>query len=251
MVTLRLLLCGCLVLCSAGVWAQDDEPAKDKNEAGPVSDVKLSDSRDRTSYGIGRNIGESLKNDELEIDVKLLARGIADVLGGVGSPQTEDEFREALQEFQKAMSEKATAKNEEFLKANSKKEGVKTLPSGLQYQVLKAGKGKKPTAKDTVKAHYKGTLVSGKVFDSSYDRGEPAEFPLSGVIKGWTEGVPLMQVGAKYKFWIPSDLAYGPRGRPPVIAPNSVLVFEIELLDVTDGEEAADEAPAPKLKLKK
>jgi len=249
MVSSRHVMCGILILCGATAGAQNDAPAKSK-DAAAQSSVELNDGRDRVSYGIGRNIGESLKGDELDVDVALLARGIADALGGVESPQTDEEFKEALQEFQKAMSNKALAKNEDFLKANAKKEGVKSLPSGLQYQVLKEGKGKKPTAKDTVEAHYKGMLPSGKVFDSSYDRGEPAQFPLSGVIKGWTEGVPLMQVGAKYKFWIPSDLAYGPKGRPPVIPPNSLLVFEIELLDVIPGD-AGDLEPAPKLKLKK
>ncbi|MCY2968147.1 MAG: FKBP-type peptidyl-prolyl cis-trans isomerase [Planctomycetota bacterium] len=246
MISLRHLLCGLLALCCATSWAQDDAPAK----PAPKKAVELKDSKDRASYGIGRNIGDSLKNDGLDVDVTLLARGIADALAGTENPQTEEEFRDAITAFQKSIQDKAAAKNEEFLKANAKKEGVKSLPSGLQYQVLKEGKGKKPTAKDTVEAHYKGTLLSGKVFDSSYDRGEPAQFPLSGVIKGWTEGVPLMQVGAKYKFWIPSDLAYGPRGRPPVIAPNSVLIFEIELLKVIAEEEGGDE-PEPQLKVKK
>ena len=126
-----------------------------------------------------------------------------------------------------------------------------TTASGLQYRVLRKGAGANPKATSNVKVNYHGWLDGGKVFDSSYDRGEPAQFPLSGVIKGWTEGVPLMQVGAKYRFWIPSDLAYGPSGRPPVIPPHSVLIFEVELLDVIGGEADAGDEPAPELKLKK
>jgi len=237
-----------LLVCAATAGAQDKDEAPKAAEEAPA--IELKDDRERASYGIGRNIGDSLKNDDLDVDIKLLAKGIADALGGVKNPQSEEQFREAIAALQKAVSEKAVAKNDEFLKANAKKEGVKTTASGLQYQVLKEGKGKKPTAKDTVEAHYKGTLLNGKQFDSSYDRGEPAQFPLTGVIKGWTEGVPLMTVGSKYKFWIPSDLAYGPRGRPPVIPANSLLVFEIELLDIVPTEAPADEIE-PQLKLKK
>ena len=248
MISPRGLMWSLLLLCAATAGAQEKDDAPKAADEGPA--IELKDSRERASYGIGRNIGDSLKNDDLDVDLKLLARGIADALSNAKNPQTDEEFREAIAEFQKAMSEKAITKNDEFLKADGKKEGVKTTASGLQYQVLKEGKGKKPTAKDTVEAHYKGTLLSGKQFDSSYDRGEPAQFPLSGVIKGWTEGVPLMTVGSKYKFWIPSDLAYGPRGRPPVIPANSLLVFEIELLDIVPAEAPAEDAE-PQLKLKK
>jgi FKBP-type peptidyl-prolyl cis-trans isomerase len=236
MIALRHLMCGLLVLGGAAAWAQDKDAEKTEKPAAKKSAVELKDARGKASYGIGRNIGNQLKSDELDVDVALLAKGISEALADIENPLSEDDFREAITEFQKAMQDKAAAKNDEFLKKNSKEKGVKTTDSGLQYMVIKEGKGKKPTAKDTVEAHYKGTLLNGKVFDSSYDRGEPAQFPLSGVIKGWTEGVPLMTVGSKYKFWIPSDLAYGPRGRPPVIPPNSLLVFEIELLDVVAAE---------------
>jgi len=258
MIALRHMLCGLLVLGGVSAWAQDKDEEKAEKPAGKKSAVELKDARGKASYGIGRNIGTQLKNDELDVDVDLLAKGIAEALADFENPLTEEDFREAITEFQKSMQDKAVAKNDEFLKKNGKEKGVKTTESGLQYTVIKEGKGKKPTAKDTVEAHYKGTLLNGKVFDSSYDRGEPAQFPLSGVIKGWTEGVPLMTVGSKYKFWIPSDLAYGPRGRPPVIPPNSLLVFEIELLDVVaaDGkaksgdDEAGDDEPDLKVKKK-
>jgi FKBP-type peptidyl-prolyl cis-trans isomerase FkpA len=121
---------------------------------------------------------------------------------------------------------------EDFLAGNKSKEGVKTTPSGLQYKVLKEGKGAKPKATDVVKVHYRGTLVDGTEFDSSYKRGEPIEFPLNGVIKGWTEGVQLMTPGSKYQFFIPSELAYGEEGRPPTIPGNSALIFEVELIEV-------------------
>ena len=130
------------------------------------------------------------------------------------------------------MAETDLEKGEAFLKENAKKEGVKTTASGLQYKVLKEGEGKSPKATDTVKVHYKGTLIDGKEFDSSYKRGEPIEFPLNGVIPGWTEGVQLMKEGAKYQFTIPSKLAYGERGAGGVIPPNATLIFEVELIQV-------------------
>jgi FKBP-type peptidyl-prolyl cis-trans isomerase len=147
-----------------------------------------------------------------------------------------------MQERQKAeraaQAEKAKQEGEAFLAENAKREGVKTTDSGLQYEVLQEGEGKKPTAEDRVTVHYKGTLISGEEFDSSYARGQPVTFPLSNVIPGWTEGVQLMSPGAKYKFYIPSDLAYGERGAGVKIGPNETLIFEVELLSVNDeGEE--------------
>jgi FKBP-type peptidyl-prolyl cis-trans isomerase len=209
--------------------------ADDKPKAAP-SDVELKTQQDRVSYGIGRSIGDNIKSDGLEVDVKMLARGITDALAGLESPQTMEEFEAAFLAMRKELQAQVVVKNKKFLEENGKKEGVKTTESGLQYQVLRAGKGKKPTATDSVKAHYHGTFINGKVFDSSVDREEPAVFPLNRVIPGWTEGLQLMQVGAKYRFWIPSDLAYGPDGRPGIAA-NSVLVFEVELLDVIAAEE--------------
>lgn len=241
MTRLRHLLCGLLTLGCVAVFAQDDAP-----KTAAKKPVELSTAAERASYGIGRFFGNQLKSDGLDVDLALLTRGIADAMEGVEDAQSQEDFQAAIEELQKAVQKKIAKKNEEFLKTVDKEKGVKSTESGLRYQVIKEGKGASPTAKDSVEAHYKGTLVDGKVFDSSYDRGEPATFPLSGVIKGWTEGVPLMKVGAKYKFWIPSELAYGARGRPG-IPPNAILIFEIELLKVIP----ADGGDEPELKIKK
>ncbi|HBY85112.1 MAG TPA: peptidylprolyl isomerase, partial [Colwellia sp.] len=155
-------------------------------------------------------------------------------------------MKEKQQAAAVAASEASLADGAKFLADNAKKEGVQVTESGIQYVVLTPGEGDKPLATDTVKVHYKGTFLNGETFDSSYERNEPAVFPLNRVIKGWTEGVQLMPLGAKYKFTIPSDLAYGPNGNPPRIPGNSVLEFEIELLEIQKAEEApkADEHAA-------
>ena len=197
---------------------------------------ELKNDRERVSYGIGMNIGGQLKSQPFELDLELIVRGIRDAFAGKESSQSPEEFREAVENLQKETQANAEKAAKEFMAKNAKEEGVKSTKSGLQYQVVKLGEGKRPTAKDSVKAHYKGTFLNGKTFDSSYDRGEPSVFPLNGVIKGWTEGVQLMPVGSKYRFWIPSELAYGPQGRPG-IPPNSLLVFEIELIEVIAAED--------------
>ncbi len=187
---------------------------------------------------IGQQIGQQLKAEGLEIDANTLAASINDVL-------TDQEPRLSMADMQAVMMKTQQArvskmeteakenkeKGEKFLEENKKKSGVKSTSSGLQYEVLKEGKGKSPKATDTVSVHYKGTLLDGTQFDSSYDRGEPAQFKLNQVIRGWTEGLQLMKTGAKYRFFIPGDLAYGPQGRPG-IPPNALLTFEVELLDV-------------------
>jgi FKBP-type peptidyl-prolyl cis-trans isomerase FklB len=204
----------------------------------------LTNPKQRTSYALGANVANSLKRQDLDLDAKAFAAGAADTLAGKPA-LTPDEIKEALDSLQKRMMEKAQAEaqkygngeknlkdGEAFLAANAKKEGVKATASGLQYKVLKSGSGASPKATDTVKVHYHGTLIDGTVFDSSVDRGEPVEFPLDGVIAGWTEGVQLMKVGDKFLFTIPSKLAYGPEGRGGKIGPNSTLVFEVELLEI-------------------
>jgi FKBP-type peptidyl-prolyl cis-trans isomerase len=170
---------------------------------------------------------------------------------------TEDEARAALMQLQKEMQEKQQAKaaaegdankkeGEAFLAANKGKEGVVTLPSGLQYKILTPGTGPKPTATDSVVCNYKGTLINGTEFDSSYKRGEPATFPVTGVIKGWTEALQLMPVGSKWQLFIPSDLAYGARGTPGgPIGPNATLIFEVELMSIKDKNPPPDKVPAP------
>jgi FKBP-type peptidyl-prolyl cis-trans isomerase FklB len=205
----------------------------------------LKDQNDRTSYSIGYQIGGDLKRQGVGINPELMVKGVQDALGGKEPLMTLEEMQQELvtlkqkivasqQEEQKKAAAENLAKGEAFLAENAKKEGVKTLPSGLQYQVLKKGEGTPPKATDTVTVQYRGTLIDGTEFDSSYSRGQPATFPLNRVIKGWTEGVQLMKPGAKYKFFIPPALAYGPRGAGPEIGPESTLIFEVELISIDE-----------------
>jgi len=193
----------------------------------------------RLSYIVGENMATQLKNDGLELDTAALVLALNDVYAGNASRLTQAEKQSTVEEIQKlsqAKQAEAHAKNKAegaaYLAENSKKDGVTTTSSGLQYKSLVAGNGDKPTASDTVKVHYKGTLTDGTVFDSSYDRGQPAVFPVTGVIAGWVEALQLMNVGDKYELTIPSDLAYGAHGSGPVIGPDATLVFEVELLGI-------------------
>lgn len=203
----------------------------------------LKTDKDKVSYSIGLDIGTNFKRQSVDLDQKALAAGIADGLSGGKPLLTEDEVRKVLAQFQQQMAAKAQAmaqqladknqkEGEAFLAENKKKKGVITLPSGLQYRVITAGTGKIPKATDTVTTHYRGTLIDGTEFDSSYKRGEPASFPVNGVVKGWTEALQLMKVGSKWQLVIPSNLAYGPQGAGQVIGPNATLIFEIELLSI-------------------
>ena len=192
---------------------------------------------DKVSYalgiGIGRRLADMGANDIVTED---FAAAMKDVLTGAELKIDEAEAQALVQEYlQKKGEEKVKAvkaEGENFLAENAKKEGVVTLPSGLQYQVLKEGNGKSPKATDQVKCHYEGTLINGKIFDSSYRRNEPATFPLNGVIAGWTEGLQLMKEGAKYRFFIPFNLAYGTRGAGQDIPPYAALIFDVELIEV-------------------
>lgn len=197
----------------------------------------------RLSYIVGENMATQLKNDGIDLDTGALVLAVADVVAGNPSRLTEDVKRSTVEEIQKlsqaqqqsANVEKSEKNSEDgiaYLAENSTKEGVTTTDTGLQYKSLVAGDGKKPKASDTVKVHYKGTLIDGTVFDSSYDRGEPATFPIGGVIPGWTEALQLMNVGEKIELVIPSELAYGANGSGPVIGPDATLVFEVELLGI-------------------
>ncbi|PAW86627.1 MAG: hypothetical protein B9S33_07745 [Pedosphaera sp. Tous-C6FEB] len=208
--------------------------------------MTLKDNKDKVSYSIGLNIAKSMKQEGLDINPDALAAAMKDVFAGAKPQLSEEEVQTVMQEFQKDMMAKRAkgqqeglaknkAEGEKFLADNKKKEGIKTTASGLQYKVIKDGTGKTPKATDTVSTHYRGTLISGKEFDSSYKRGEPAEFPVNGVIKGWTEALQLMKEGAKWQLFIPSDLAYGERGAGQDIGPNSTLIFDIELLKVKAG----------------
>ncbi len=234
-----------------------EKPAeKPVEKPAPKFEGKFTDPKVRVSYTLGLNIGGNLRRQgfdpkEMNVDVETFTEGLKDATGE-REPQLNEAQRDAaMEEFRKtldaqreqaetklkAQGEKNKAEAGKFLADNAKKEGVKTTKSGLQYQVLKEGKGAKPTAEQSVKVHYQGTLMDGKEFDSSYKRNEPISFALNGVIPGWTEGVQLMTVGSKYRFFVPPALAYGEEGRPPVIPPNSLLVFEVELLDIEKAAE--------------
>ncbi len=191
---------------------------------------------DKVSYALGMSIGNQLKQmNATEINIDDFAKAVKDVFAG--EPQLSDaDAQVAVQTFFEGKAEEqaktAKADGEAFLAENSKKEGVVTLPSGLQYQVLTEGNGKKPAATDSVECHYEGTLIDGQVFDSSYRRGETATFGLNQVIAGWTEGLQLMQEGAKYRFFIPYNLGYGERGAGQSIPPYATLIFDVELIAV-------------------
>jgi FKBP-type peptidyl-prolyl cis-trans isomerase FklB len=192
------------------------------------------------SYGVGRQMGEQLAANSFEgIDIPAVQAGLADAFAGTESQVTMEELQVAfteisrrLQEAQEAASAAATAEGDAFLAENAKRDGVTVTESGLQYEVLVQGDGEKPTYESTVRTHYHGTFLNGDVFDSSVTRGQPAEFPVSGVIAGWTEALQLMPVGTKLKLYVPHHLAYGERGAGASIPPYSALVFEVELLDI-------------------
>jgi FKBP-type peptidyl-prolyl cis-trans isomerase len=205
--------------------------------------VTLNTNRDTVSYFIGTDIAKSLENIRDEIDMDVLIQGLNDKLSDKKLLVNENQAQKVMREFSSKMQKKQRDEKEaegkenkesgeKFLEENKGKEGVVTTESGLQYSVIKQGNGKKPEKTDRVRVHYKGTTIDGKEFDSSYKRGEPATFPITGVIKGWTEALLLMNVGSKYKLCIPSDLAYGERGAGQDIGPNSTLIFEVELLDI-------------------
>lgn len=211
--------------------------------------------KEKLGYALGTQIGQDIKRNDIDLDPEAFARAIKDALAGNKPVMSEEEMRTTLMTFQQQMREKQVKamqeladknkkESDEFLAANKTKEGVVTLPSGVQYKVLQPGKGKKPTVKDTVVAHYVGTLPNGKEFDSSVKRGQPATFPLDSVIPGWKEVLPLMQEGAKWQVVIPPELAYGMRGAGQEIGPNQALIFDIELIEV----KKATTAPAPEKK---
>ena len=192
---------------------------------------------EKVSYSLAVNVASGIKQQGLsKIDINSLAKGFNDVLEGNELDITEEESMKILQDyFQKLSTEKqeeANEKEQAYLTENAAKEGVITTESGLQYEVLSSGNGKKPNAEDKVTVHYHGMLTDGTVFDSSVDRGEPASFPVNGVIPGWVEGLQLMSVGDKWKLTIPSNLAYGERGAGGVIGPGETLIFEVELLSI-------------------
>ena len=220
----RFILISAAFLLTLPLFAQEKSPP-------------LKDQKDKVSYSIGLNIGSNLARQNVEINPEAMIAGVKDAIAG--KPQlTQDQVKEVMTAFekdmqakQKAAGEKSAAEGAKFLEENKKKEGVKTTASGLQYKVIKEGTGAQPKTTDTVKVNYRGTLINGKEFDSSYKRGEPATFPLNGVIKGWSEGLQLMKTGAKYQLFVPPALAYGERAVGPDLPANSTLIFEVELLE--------------------
>jgi len=223
----RIVAVGIVVAAAAAVAAQDVKA--------PFTSLAQ-----QRSYAIGRNIGINLKQQGLEIDTEQLLKGMRDALGGQASLLTDAEMEQtlsALQQQMQAKQQERTAalgavnakQGEQFLSANAAKEGVVTLPSGLQYKILTAGTGRKPAATDTVIVQYRGTLIDGTEFDSSYKRNQPTKFKVNQVVPGWTEALQLMPVGSKWQLFIPAKLAYGERGAGNVIPPNATLIFEVEL----------------------
>jgi FKBP-type peptidyl-prolyl cis-trans isomerase FklB len=211
--------------------------------------LTLKTQKDKFSYALGMNTGkrmsDSLKKQSVPFDPAILVRGMRDAMTGGKTLLTDEEAQAVLTEMQKQVREQQQAKmqqagqankkdGEAFLAANKGKEGIVVLPSGLQYKILKEGTGPKPAASDSVVCNYKGTLINGTEFDSSYKRGQPATFPVGGVIKGWTEALQLMPVGSKWQLFIPSDLAYGEHGAGADIGPDATLIFEVELLSIED-----------------
>jgi FKBP-type peptidyl-prolyl cis-trans isomerase len=227
------------VACMCNVWADDDKEHAD--------DVKLENEMQKVSYSMGYQLSKSMKQDGVELDIPAFTQAIKDVFADKDPRINEEDMRKALTDFQKSMMKKRQETREKegkenmkeaenFLKKNKDEEGVQVTDSGLQYKILEEGKGKSPTADDKVKVHYKGTLLDGTQFDSSYERGKPAEFFVKGVIPGWTEALQLMKEGSKWQIWIPPDLGYGERGAGRDIKPNSLLIFEVELLEVLPKE---------------
>ena len=222
---------------ASAVFAEDKPP-------------QLKDLKDKASYSIGLNFGFNFKRQNVDLNSDAFAAGFKDAMTGRNPLMSEQEVRDTLMAFEKDVQQKQTemgqknaATAEKYLAENKGKEGVKTTASGLQYKALKEGNGATPKSSDTVTVNYRGTLIDGTEFDSSYKRGQPATFPVGGVIKGWTEALQLMKVGSKYQLFIPASLAYGEQGRPG-IPPNSALIFEVELMDVKSPQ-AGGASPAP------
>ncbi|MCU1303800.1 MAG: peptidylprolyl isomerase, FKBP-type [Candidatus Sulfotelmatobacter sp.] len=239
---------------SSSTKAQTPAAKRPATAAKTAAPLALKTSKDKFSYALGMKMGANLHRQQVPVDPNILARGLKDSLTGSKTLLTDEEAQAAIVEVQNDLRKKQQEKmqvegaankkeGETFLAANKAKEGIVTLPSGLQYKIMKEGTGPKPTATDSVVCNYRGTLINGTEFDSSYKRGQPATFPVTGVIKGWTEALQLMPVGSKWQLFIPSDLAYGERGPSPDIGSNATLIFEVELLSIEDKSKEKDKAP--------
>ena len=239
---MKLLKLFIIVLITAGIINAQDKTKTEENPSAKSETSLIKTIEDSVSYSIGQSISANLKDTPMELNIDLIAKGMKDAKEGVNL-LTIDQMKSCLgvlnqkmiakrAEVMKEVGERNLKLGEEFLANNKKQEGVITTPSGLQYKVIVKGNGPQPTDTSTVKVNYSGKLLNGKEFDSSYKRGQPAEFPVNGVIKGWTEALKMMHVGDKWDLFIPADLAYGEQGAGGMIEPNSVLLFEVELLDI-------------------
>jgi FKBP-type peptidyl-prolyl cis-trans isomerase FklB len=231
--------------------AQPAPPAAQSQDSSPFKSQS-----EKVSYAIGMSLGRNFRNQSLDVDVQALEQGLKDELAGSKTlltdaqlqatlTQLQTDIRKKQQEKMQELAEKDKKDGEAFLTANKSKEGVVALPSGLQYKILQQGTGPKPTASDNVTCNYRGTLLDGTEFDSSYKRGQPATFGVARVIKGWTEALQLMPAGSKWQLFIPSDLAYGERGNGPSVPPNSTLIFEVELISVQQPQPKPTPTPNP------
>lgn len=226
---LQLAVVLCVVLLASRVNSEEE--------------LALKTYKDKLSYSMGLDIGRGLKRQSIDVDPEIMARGLRDAFANGKPLLTDSEIRKIKEEFQKELTarhqeqskiivEKNKKEGEEFLAENKKKKDVVTLPSGLQYRIITEGTGKIPKANDTVVVNYRGTLIDGTEFDSSYRRGEPATFTVSGIIPGWVEALQLMKEGSKWQLFVPSNLAYGERGTEGIIGPNATLIFEVELISI-------------------
>ena len=257
---IRITLVALLVCSAFASYAEDAKPSPSPSGSSATTST-FKDEKDKVSYSLGVDIGRTLQKFQLDLNEAALSRGIADVLDSKPMAMTDQELQTTLQAFQqkmmqkqqeavskkqeemKGVAEKNEADGKKFLDDNSKKPGVKTTASGLQYKVIKEGSGDKPKDTDVVETNYRGTTIDGKEFDSSAKHGSTASFPVNGVIKGWSEALKLMPVGAKWELYVPPDLAYGDEGYGDDIAPGSTLVFEVELLNIKKN--AASTPPGP------
>ncbi|MFZ1134823.1 MAG: FKBP-type peptidyl-prolyl cis-trans isomerase [Candidatus Korobacteraceae bacterium] len=255
--TVGILMLGNLVAQQTPATTTKPAPAKTSTAAKPATataakkpaPLTLTTQKDKVSYAIGMNIGESMKKDSLDINTDILARGMKDAMSGAKPLLTDEQAKQVMTELRTQVTQKKEMEakqisdankqaGQQFLATNKSKPGVVALPSGLQYKILKEGTGPKPAATDTVVCNYRGTLINGTEFDSSYKGGQPATFPVDKVIKGWTEALQLMPVGSKWEVYVPSDMAYGERSPGPEIGPNSTLIFEIDLMSIQDKNAA-------------
>jgi FKBP-type peptidyl-prolyl cis-trans isomerase len=222
-------------------------------ESAKPAEVSLDTPQSRLSYGVALGLGRNMANDGMRVDVEAFAQGMRDAMSGAEPRLTQEEIRAEMIAFQERVNGEREAEREALATANAEaaatffaengaREGVMTTESGLQYEVVEAGDGAKPAAEDQVEVHYRGTLLDGTVFDSSYERGQPVTFGLSQVIAGWTEGLQLMPVGSTYKLYIPSELAYGAGGAGDAIGPNSALIFDVELLSIPSQQADAGDS---------